>query len=222
MSDDRLPLAGSEPRAGCLRSAAAAVGLAGLAPLAAAVRAVRVWRRGSEVRLGRVRGSLGDGGRLATIDLTADVPTGSIERFRRLLTETVVRVAEVLRRPDDVYHVIHRDRAADETIVLPVGPQLQELGDRFHLALTQGAMTGRTVLWLTLPRGRRLVEIVDPFGYDPEQPGEPEGLLRTSDMRWAMVSAHAPRGPSSLVRLVLYVPRESATRVEAILDRLSP
>lgn len=221
MSDRQVPIAGSERPAGCLRSAAAAVGLAVLAPLAAAVRAVRAWRRGSSVLVDWVRRTP-EGGGLVVIDLTADVPVPFLERFRRRLTETIVGVAEALRRPDDVYHVIHRDRAADETIVLPVGPQLQELGDRFHLVLTQGAMRGRTVVWLTLPSQRRLVELVDPFSYDPEQPGEPDGMLRASGMRWGMVSAHALRGPSTLVRLVLHVPAESAAQVEALLARLSP
>ena len=73
-----------------------------------------------------------------------------------------------------------------------MGPQLQELGDRFHLALVDGAMAGRTVVWLTLPRGRRLVGLVDPFDYDPEQPDEPESMLRRSGLRWGMVTAHAP------------------------------
>jgi hypothetical protein len=80
-------------------------------------------------------------------------------------------------------------------------------------------MAGRTAVWLTLPRNRRVVDFVDPFGYDPEAAGEPEQLLAGSGMRWGMASGFAPRGPSVAFRLVLYVPSESAPAVEAVLEK---
>ncbi len=92
---------------------------------------------------------------LARIDTTADVPSAAVEAFRRRLTETVVRVAEALRRPDDVYHLLARDPSAEETDVLPVGPQIQELAERLHLVLGRPPMAGRTAVWMALPRFRR-------------------------------------------------------------------
>lgn len=222
MTGEPEPVTGPEQPAGCLRSGAAFVALAVLAPFALAVRSVRARRRGKNIRLERTMGevAIDDGGRLARIDTTADVPDAAVDAFRRRLTDTAVRIAEALRRPDDVYHLISRDRAAAETIVLPVGPLLQELGERFHLVLTAGAMAGRTTVWLALPHRRPLVELVDPFSYDPETPGEPERLLQRARIRWGMATAFAPRGPAMLFRVVLYVPTESVQKVEAVLDRL--
>ena len=216
------PLPTSRPVAagGCLRSAAGLVGLVVLAPLALAVRGFRKSRRGSAVRVERTRAPFpaGADGPLARIDTTADVPCAAVAAFRRRLTEAVTRVAETLRRPDDVYHLLLREPGVDETTVLPVGPLIQELGERLHLVLARGPMAGRTAVWMALERSRRVVDIVDPFGYDPEAAGEPERLLARSGMRWGMATGFAARGPSVLFRVVLYVPAESAPTVEALLD----
>lgn len=208
-------------RAGCLRSAIGLVGLVVLAPFAIAVRGFRAWRRGPGLRLERTRGDLavGDGSPLARIDTTADVPSSRVEAFRRRLTETVVRVAEVLRRPDDVYHLLSRDPSAEETDVLPVGPQIQELAERLHLVLGHPPMAGRTAVWMALPRSRRVADVVDPFGYDPEAAGEPERLLAGSGIRWGMATGFAPSGPSVVFRIVLYVPADAASTIEGVLEK---
>ena len=221
MTRGTSPTAQPGTMAGCLRSAIGLVGLVALAPFAIAVRGLRAWRRGTGLRLECTRGELavGDGPPLARIDTTADVPSAAVEAFRRRLTETVVRVAEVLRRPDDVYHLLAREPSAEETDVLPVGPQIQELAERLHLVLGRPPMAGRTVVWMALPRSRRVAEVVDPFDYDPEAAGEPERLLAGSGMRWGMASGFAPRGPSVAFRFVLYVPSESAPAVEAVLEK---
>jgi hypothetical protein len=215
------PTAPPGTMAGCLQSAIGLVGLVVLAPFAIEVRGFRAWRRGPGLRFERTRGDLavGDGPPLARIDTTADVPSATVEAFRRRLTETVVRVAEVLRRPDDVYHLLSRDPSAEETDVLPVGPQIQELAERLHLVLGRPPMAGRTAVWMALPRSRRVAEVVDPFDYDPEAAGEPERLLAGSGMRWGMATGFAPSGPSVVFRIVLYVPADAAPTIEGLLEK---
>jgi hypothetical protein len=215
------PTAQPGTMAGCLRSAIGLAGLVVLAPFAIVVRSLRAWRRGPGLRLECRRGELavGDGPPLARIDTTADVPSAAVEAFRRRLTETVVRVAEALRRPDDVYHLLARDPSAEETDVLPVGPQIQELAERLHLVLGRPPMAGRTAVWMALPRSRRVAEFVDPFDYDPEAAGEPERLLAGSGMRWGMATGFAPGGPSVVFRIVLYVPADAAPTIEGLLEK---
>ena len=133
------------------------------------------------------------------------------------MTDAVVRVAETLRASDDVYHLVYRLRSDTEPTTLPVGPQLQEFGGRFSLVLSQGALSGRTVAWLTLPRGQALAEVVDPLTYDPEAEGEPGRLLETSDARWSMASEWAHVVPSLVIRLILIVPDGRADRVRHLL-----
>ncbi len=154
-------------------------------------------------------------------DLTVDVPRAFESGIHRVLTDAVVRVAEELRLPDDVYHLVYRLPWEDEPVVMAVGPQIQELGERFSLALSQGALEGRTALWLTLGRERRLAEVVDPIHYDPETDGEPEDLLASSRPRWAMATSWARIGPSLVFRMIVVVPQEANDRILALLQSIT-
>ncbi len=205
---------------GCLASVVAVAGVVVLAPMAAMVRAIRSWRRGGGIRIRREHTPFADA--TVRIDLDLDVPPEMKESCGRSLTDAVVRIAEALRRPDDVYHLIYREHAADESTVLPVGPLLQELGERFHLVLFQEALASRTCVWLTLARDKPVVQMLDPFEYDPEGSGEPEALLARSGMRWGMASTVAADGASVLFRLALFVPEQAVGRIDALLDRLAP
>ena len=146
------------------------------------------------------------------------MPAPAEHGFRRRLTDTIVRIAETLRRPDDVYTIIYRHPADPEPVALPVGPQLQELGERFSLVLSQGALWGRTVVWLTLPRDCALSEVVDPTACDPEAEGEPDELLATPAARWSMATEWARVGPSLIVHLILVIPSDAENRVKALLE----
>jgi len=210
----------SGPSRGCLAAGAGFLTLIVISPFALVIRSWRAWRRGGEVRSTletRPFASASDDGR-CRIDLTLDVPAPAEPDFRRRLTDAVVRVAEALRRPDDVYTIIYRHPADPEPVALPVGPQLQELGERFSLVLSQGALSGRTVVWLTLGRDRALSEVVDPTACDPEAEGEPDTLLASAAARWSMATEWARVGPSLVIRLILVVPPDAENRVKALLE----
>ena len=213
----------SGPR-GCLAMGAGALALIVISPFALVIRRWRAWCRGGEVRSTletRPFASTAAGTR-RRIDLMLDVPAPAEPGFRRRLTDTVVRVAEALRRPDDVYNVLYRLPSDPEPVVLPVGPQLQELGERFSLVLSQGALSGRTVVWLTLARDCALSEVVDAAGCDPEAEGEPDALLAVPAARWSMATEWARVGPSLVLRLILVVPADREDRVKALLRVTTP
>lgn len=212
----------STGRRGCLTTGVGAVVLAVLAPFVVVVRGWKKLRRGTEIRSKIDIESLTNtaGAYLRRIDLDFDVPQPAEPEFRRRLTDSVMRVAEALRTPDDVYHLVYRLPWDEEPVAMPVGPQLQELGERFALVQSQGAMAGRTAVWLTLPRDRALAEIVDPVSYDPEAEGEPEGLLVHPDARWSMASEWARVGPSLIVRVIVVVPARLAPRVTELFEVL--
>ena len=221
-TDHRPPGRTAAPQ-GCLATGMGAILLALLAPFVLISRSWRRWRRGPKIRstleIGPVDGP-GVGFR-SRIDLTLDVPPPAEPGFTRRLTDTVVRVAESLRGTDDVYHLIYRLPWDDEPVALPVGPLLQELGERFSLVQSQGVLDGRTAVWLALARDRALAEIIDPTAYDPEAPGEPDALLTDRRVRWSMASEWARVGPSLVVRLVVIVPTEAASRVSDLFDTLA-
>jgi hypothetical protein len=217
MVDPEFPR--SESR-GCLAVAAGVFTLVLISPFALVVQRWRRWRRGNALRSTiEVRPfATVSGVERRCVDLIFDVPVSVEPGFRRRVTETVVRVADTLRRPDDVYNVIYSPSGEPEPVVLPVGPQLQELGERFFLTLTQTALSARTVVWLTLGRDHPLGEAVDPMTCDPEAVGQPEGLLASADARWSMATEWARVGPSLVIRLIIVVPTEAADRVTTILE----
>ena len=208
---------------GCLAAGAGAAVLTILSPVVVMMRAWREWRRGTEVTssldVARLTGITGR--ELRRFDLLLDVPTTEEPELRNRLTDTVVRVAEVLRRSDDVYHLVYRVPWDEDATAIPIGPLLQELGERFALVQSQGVLAGRTVVWLTLGRERALAEVIDPAVYDPEGNGEPEALLIHPDLRWSLATAWARTGPSTVIRAIFVVPEESAHRVRAVLGRLA-
>lgn len=207
---------------GCLATGTGAVVLAVLAPFVLAVRGFRKWRRGSEIQLktGLESFSNAAGADLRRIDLSFDVPLPVEPEFRQRLIEAVVRVAEMLRAPDDVYHLVYRFPWDEEPVVMPVGPKVQELGERFALVQSQGAMAGRTAVWLTLSRDCALSEVVDPAAYDPAADGEPDGLLMHPALRWSMATEWARVGPSVIFRLILVVPNRRVDDVQIALEAL--
>jgi hypothetical protein len=211
----------SGPR-GCLTTGAGAAVLALLAPFVLTVRAWRKWRRGAEIRTKSDVEPVTNtaGADLRRIDLSFDVPQPVEAGFRRRLTDGVMRVAEALRASDDVYHLVYRLPWDDGPVVMPVGPQLQELGERFSLVQSQRAMAGRTAVWLVLGPEHALSEVVDPTAYDPEADGEPESLLIHPDLRWSMATEWARVGPSLRVRLIFVVPDGRAEGVSVLLQAL--
>ena len=216
---DPADLEGSSRSRGCLTTGTGAVILAALAPFVVAVRGWKKWRRGSEIRAKTDIESLSNsaGSDLRRNDLGFDVPLPAEPGFRRRLTDSVVRVAETLRTPDDVYHLVYRLPWDEEPVAIPVGPKLQELGERLALMQSQGAMAGRTAVWLTLGRDRALAEVLDPVTYDPAADGEPEGLMMHPALRWSMATEWARVGPSLVLRLILVAPAHAADRIEALL-----
>jgi len=106
-----------------LAAGAGALALIVISPFALVIRSWRAWRRGDKVRSTlETRPLVSTTGARHRIDLTLDVPAAVEPGFRRRLTDAVVRVAEALRRPDDVYNIIYRHPADPEPVVLAVGP----------------------------------------------------------------------------------------------------
>jgi hypothetical protein len=223
-SDDDLPRAFKrhlEARRGCVAVVAGSLLLVVLAPIVGLVRSWQAWRRGQSWRIATDIADRPTAAGTARVVAEADIPIGAAHGFPARLTELLVRVAEHLRRPDDVYHLVYRIPTEPAAVVLPVGPQLQELGERLVLALGQADLAHRTALWLTLPSSGVISDLVDPADYDPETAGEPEGLVERAAARWAMTTEWSSTGPSLVYRITLWVSADDAQAVERILARLA-
>jgi len=189
-----------------------------MSPVVFAVRAFQRWRRGNRAYV--ISRTEAAGGGRAVVDLEVDAPVATAGEIRVRVVDTVVRIAEALRSPDDVYHQVCRQPGLDETTVLPVGPLLQELGDRLSTALGHGPLAGRTVAWLTLPRSVAPAVLVDPLEYDPEGGGEPHGLMQRGEIRWGFATTFVRAGPSVAYRVLFFVPEDAVPKIETLLQRL--
>jgi hypothetical protein len=220
---DRSDLGRAATPRGCVITGLSAAVLALLSPVVLGARSWRAWRRGPDPRSAIESGTLTTslGKELRRIDIVCDVPRAAEPEFHRRLTDAVIRVAETLRDPDDVYHLAYRFPWEETPVVRPIGPQLQELGERFSLIQSQGKMAGRTVAWLTLGHDRALAEVLDPDTCDPEAPGELDALWTHPDVRWSMATEWLRVGPSWKFRLILVVPSEETHRVTTLLASLA-
>ncbi len=208
------PKTGGKP--GCLPAAAAWTALVVLAPIVALVQWWRRFRRGGEAR---VRRRINGGQPLAVVDLTVDVPASSAGRARRELVDALVRLAEHLRRPDDLYHLVWRPAGESEPRLVAVSPAPQGLAQRLDTALSHRSYERRTQLWLTLPVGAHLAGLLDPLSFDPEHEGAAAVLIERTGPRWALELSFARGTPAVLYRLRLHVPDGEIATVEAILSR---
>jgi len=198
-----------------------ALALAALAPVAAIVRMVARWRRGDDVRLSwRDEPFPAGNGETRLVDVMMDVPDVAGARLRRELTDTVVRFAERVRRPDDVYHLVYRVPTEPESVAVPVGASVQALAERFALGLGQHDLEGRTAVWLAMPRSVHVAEVLDPFTYDPEADGEPHALLARAPLRWALATGRRHGTVSTRLRMLVVVPTTRRPLLEELLGRL--
>ncbi|NOZ77991.1 MAG: hypothetical protein GXP48_02180 [Acidobacteria bacterium] len=212
---ERCDAAGKPPRGGCLRAAAGAVFLVLLAPWAALVRTVRASRRGRGCHVRwQLAGASGHGasrreaGAIAgdeswRLDLEIDAPLADEARVRTDLIDTLVRVAETLRRPDDVYNLVVRQRWDGEPRLIAVGPSLQRLAHRLERAFSHRDAERCTHLWLTLPVSRRLGQLVDPEGFDPEAGHALDRLIADTKPRWAAATSFGHTDVGVLYRVIL-------------------
>lgn len=205
---------------GCLRALLAAPVLAVLAPVTAIFRTWARWRRGSTVV---VKTGNEDFERFESgwAKVTAEVNIPDTIDGVRLLTRSVVRIAEALHTAGQVFHLVYREPGNEETITVPLGLTINDMAERFALSCRRSILDGSTLLWLCLPRGRHLGEFLDPIAYDPDAPGEPEALLQTAPITWALALGRHRGGVSTVFKMEFIVPRGSADQVMTVLARTS-
>lgn len=203
---------------GCLRAGLVTPLVIALAPLAAAVRGLRRWRRGAATRASHASRTVAERCRH---DIRLDLPEASEAAARLRVTEVVVRVAEALRAPDDVYHLLWRSQSDEPAQLRAIGPQVQELGDHLALELGRPVTRGHTLLWLALGSEQRLGRVVDAATADPDAGGEPDALVTSSNPRWAAATAVAYRHASVVFHLAVWCSPDAEKRVERIVRRLA-
>ncbi len=210
-------------RPGCLRTAARIGLLVVVAPWAALVHLWRRLRRGDDRS---VRWTFLDvpnpactGDEWWCLDLRIDVPAVLEARTRTDLIDTLIRMAEALRCPDDLYNLVVRLRWDDEPRLAAVGRSLQQLAERLERSLSHRDAERCTHLWLTLPRSRPLGSLTDRLQFDPEKENALGLAVAATDPRWAAASSFG-RFPASVVYRVIVTAPGTPDRLVPVLERL--
>ena len=207
-------------RGGCLRALVAAPALAVLAPVSALYRSWARWRRGPEVVVtSQVEAFERSEAGWTKVAATADIPH-SLDGGH-LITACVVRIAEGLGSGGEVFHLVHREPGRHETIAVPLGSTINDLAERLVLSCRRSILDGETLVWPALPRGRHLGEVIDPVAYDPEAHGEPENLLRSAPITWALVLRRRRGAASTVFEMAFIFPEDHADAVTAAVTRLA-
>ena len=129
MKDVENSLVSSPGARGCVRTALALVALPFVAPAAAAVRQWRRMNRGTELRstLETLPFETTGDEAAQSLDLTIDAPQSRAHGLQSRVTDAVVRVAESLRDPQDIYHLVYRLPWEHEPVLIPIRKRMGSL-----------------------------------------------------------------------------------------------
>jgi hypothetical protein len=186
-------------RRGCVAVAALPV-LALAAPVVAWRRRGAVRRRGERLALSVSRGVVGG---FARLRVKLDVPTHRLGEVAAALGGAVGEGACWAGRTVGCVGIV----AGDDPVLVAVAPARDVVAARVRETLGRGRAHRRPELWLTLPDGRYLAEVVDP--YSPFADEEPEivALLRTGEAGHALRAEVSTAEASVVLALTLYAPR---------------
>ncbi|MCP4899558.1 MAG: hypothetical protein GY906_21545 [bacterium] len=179
-----------------------------VSPFAAAIR---TWRRRSRGDLTEVSVGPSPGG--DSVELTVDCPTARVIEARRCVTEAFVHFAQSTSKKG-AYHMVYREPVADESVLMPIGPQLQAFGDRFHQALAKSVWRGMRIVWLCLPRTQALAELIDEHHQDPAGEEMVSEICCDSRVQWAIVSLVEASDVGEVIQFSLVVPDECRIEIE--------
>ena len=181
------------PRRGCVAIASLPL-LAVTAPIVALRRNAAVRRRGERLPVILSRASFGE---LARVRCELDVPGGRLAEIAEALSGVVAEAAATLALTVGCVGIV----PGEEPVLVALAPQRDLVAGRVRWALTAGDAHRFPQLWLALPPGTYLAQVVDPYAPFSAGEGVILGLLRQGRVAHALLTEVFP-GPVS-VRIVL-------------------
>ncbi len=153
------------------------------------------------------------------VELVIDSPTSRVLEVRRWATETLVRLADSVAA-GDAYHMAYREPGASQSTLVPIGSQIQALGDRLHQGLSKSSWRGMRLLWLCMDRAQALAEVVSEECEDPAGPDAVAALGGDPRVRWLVVTVVEPSDVGEVTRFLYVFPPELRPKVEERITQI--
>jgi hypothetical protein len=186
-------------RRGCLALTAVPL-LAIAAPIVAWRRRAAVRRRGNLVLLSIRRGSFGKLGRLSC---ELDSPLPRVGELVEAISGAVAEGASWAGRTVGCVGIV----PGDEPVLVALAPGRDVVAARVRGTLERGEAHRYPELWLTLPPGTYLAQVVDPYAAFAGDEASILALLREHGVGHALRTEVLPGVASSKILLTLYAPR---------------
>jgi len=186
-------------RRGCLVLASLPI-LAVTAPIVALKRNAAVRRRGERLLVALSRASFGELGR---VRCELDVPGRRLAEVAEGLSGVVAEAAAALALTVGCVGIVPEE----EPVLVALAPLRDLVAGRVRWALGAGDAHRFPQLWVTLPSGTYLAQVVDPYVPFPVDEGVILGLLRQGRVAHALLTEVFPDPVRVRIVLSLYAPR---------------
>ena len=202
---------GAVPR-GCL-AAATLPFIALAAPLVAWRRRSARVRRGDRLVFSLDRQGFGE---IVRLRCEIDVPAGRLPELAAALGGAVAEGAHWVGAPVGCVGIV----AGEEPILVSVAPVRDVVAARVSEALVRGEAHRRPEMWLTLPAGRYLGQVIDPYRPFAGSDADLAELVRLGKVGHALRAETVGRGVSARLLLTLYGPRRELRKLLTLARRV--
>ncbi len=199
-------------RRGCVALAAVPL-LAAAAPVVAWRRRAAVVRRGDRVAVTIRRGGAGAFARLLC---EFDVPAHRLGEVAGSLAGAVAEGAHWVGATVGCVGIV----AGDEPVLVALAPVRDVVAARVRESLERGEAHRRPELWVTLPRGRYLAQVVDPYAPFAGNEAEIVKLLRMTSVGHVLRTEVTGGAVSVAIVLTLYAPRPDLRKLFTLARRV--
>jgi hypothetical protein len=172
----------------------------------ALLRRLALRRRGDRLLIGVRRASFGE---LARLRCEIDVPLSRLREVAAAISGLVAEGASRSGRTVGCVGVV----AGEEPVLVALAPRRDVVAARVLAALRSGEAHRRPELWLTLPPGAYLGQVVDPYAPFAADDGVIVNLLQEHGVGHALLAELLPGQVSAAIVLTLYASRPELRRL---------
>jgi hypothetical protein len=186
-------------RRGCLALASFPL-LAVAAPAVALLRRAALRRRGDALLVGVRRTTLGE---VTSLRCELDIPLGRLAEVSAAVSGLVAEGASLLGRTVGCIGIV----PGEEPVLVALGPRRDTVAARVRTSLASGDAHRRPELWLALPPGVYLGEVVDPYAPFSGDESAIVRLLHDRGVCHALLTEVVAGAASARIVLTLYAAR---------------
>jgi hypothetical protein len=182
------------------------------APAVALLRWAALHRRGGTLLASLRRSAHGE---FASLRCELDVPLHRLAEVSGAISGFVAEGASLLGRTVGCIGIV----PGEEPVLVALAPRRDTLAARVRTSLASGEAHRRPELWVALPPGVYLAEVVDPYAPFPGDTGAIMRLLRDRGVSHALLTEVVAGAASARIVLTLYAARPELRKFLTLAKR---